>query len=94
MDLSIGNSLARATLQLTLKPGVAVLSRTFVMKSFAFDGATALTSTTDSLNPRKYPPSEACGIDGFTLADKNSAFAKLRELANADAALPMGPRKQ
>jgi hypothetical protein len=33
-----------------------------------------------------YPRSEAWGVDGFTLTDKDSAFAKLRELANADAA--------
>jgi hypothetical protein len=28
-----------------------------------------------------YPKSEAWGVDGFTLADKDAAFAKLRELA-------------
>jgi len=28
-----------------------------------------------------YPNSEAWGIDGFTLTDKDAAFAKLRELA-------------
>ncbi len=28
-----------------------------------------------------YPKSEAWGVDGFTLTDKDAAFAKLRELA-------------
>jgi hypothetical protein len=28
-----------------------------------------------------YPNSEAWGVDGFTLTDKDAAFAKLRELA-------------
>jgi hypothetical protein len=28
-----------------------------------------------------YPNSEAWGVDGFTLTDRESAFAKLRELA-------------
>jgi len=28
-----------------------------------------------------YPNSEAWGVDGFTLTDKEAAFAKLRELA-------------
>lgn len=28
-----------------------------------------------------YPNSEAWGLDGFTLTDKEAAFAKLRELA-------------
>ena len=28
-----------------------------------------------------YPNSEAWGVDGFTLRDKDAAFAKLRELA-------------
>jgi hypothetical protein len=27
-----------------------------------------------------YPRSEACGVDGFTLTDKDAAFAKLRAL--------------
>lgn len=27
-----------------------------------------------------YPKSEACGVDGFTLTDKDVAFAKLREM--------------
>src|SRR6266542_3825140 len=34
-----------------------------------------------------YPPPEAWGVDGFTLTDKDSAFAKFRELAKANAAL-------
>ena len=29
-----------------------------------------------------YPNSEAWGVDGFTLTDKDAAFAKLRELGN------------
>ena len=28
-----------------------------------------------------YPNSDAWGVDGFTLTDKNAAFAKLREVA-------------
>jgi hypothetical protein len=28
-----------------------------------------------------YPKSDAWGVDGFTLTDKNAAFAKLREVA-------------
>ena len=28
-----------------------------------------------------YPPSEAWGVDGFTVGNKDGAFAKLRELA-------------
>ena len=30
-----------------------------------------------------YPNSEAWGVDGFTLTDKDAAFAKLRQLASA-----------
>ena len=30
-----------------------------------------------------YPNSEAWGVDGFTLTDKDAAFAKLRELAKS-----------
>jgi hypothetical protein len=30
-----------------------------------------------------YPNSEAWGVDGFTLTDKDAAFAKLKEVANA-----------
>jgi hypothetical protein len=30
-----------------------------------------------------YPNSEAWGLDGFTLTDKDAAFAKLRQLASA-----------
>ena len=29
-----------------------------------------------------YPNSEAWGVDGFTLTDKDAAFAKLKEVAN------------
>jgi hypothetical protein len=32
-----------------------------------------------------YPKSEAWGVDGFTLADKDAAFAKLRQLASASS---------
>jgi hypothetical protein len=30
-----------------------------------------------------YPNSEAWGVDGFTLTDKDAAFAKLRDLATS-----------
>ena len=33
------------------------------------------------VEPAVYPNSEAWGVDGFTLTDKDDAFGKLRELA-------------
>jgi hypothetical protein len=34
-----------------------------------------------------YPNSEAWGVDGFTLTDKDAAFAKLRQLESASSAV-------